>query len=156
MTFTHITAVINKSGYISTFGGIDDRFLIDSEHVAASNASFLISVLSHVGNDLKRKKRLLVSLFLLRRTWQENLCISYLSDDVTHILDHQFFSCYRFHSKQAPLMDATWTETSPFLTELLFGDSRRKKTLAPSLGRLFSHSWTETATKYATLNNKRT
>lgn len=67
LTFTHITAVINESGYISTFGGINDGLLINSEHVTASYASFFITLLSHVSNYLKRKKR---NLFLYLY-WEE-------------------------------------------------------------------------------------
>lgn len=57
---------------------------------------------------------------------KEDLCVSYLSDDFTHILDHHLICCYRLHSEQAPLMNVTWTETSHFLTELLFGNRRKK------------------------------
>lgn len=71
MTFTHITAVVNESGYVSTLGGINDGRLINSEHVTASNAALFITLLSHVGNYLKRKKRDLFALSLLRRIWNE-------------------------------------------------------------------------------------
>lgn len=54
---THITAVVNEPGYVSTFGGINDGLLINSEHVAASNAAVFITLLSQVSNYLKRKKR---------------------------------------------------------------------------------------------------
>lgn len=73
---THITAVVNESGYVSTFGGINDGLLINSEHVAASNAAALITLLSQVSNYLKRKKRdIFIGFFflfsVLRRTWNE-------------------------------------------------------------------------------------
>lgn len=71
MTFTHITAVVNESGYVSTFGGVNDGLLINSEHVTASHAAFFITLLSHVSNDLKRKKRHLFLFSLLRRSWSE-------------------------------------------------------------------------------------
>lgn len=57
MTFTHTTAVVNESGYVSTFGGINDGLPIDSEHVTAPNAAFFVTLLSHVSDYLKRKKR---------------------------------------------------------------------------------------------------
>lgn len=49
--------MVNESGYVPTFGGINDGLLIESEHVAASDASVLIPPLPHVSNYLKRKKR---------------------------------------------------------------------------------------------------
>lgn len=52
---THIAAVINKSSQVSTFGGINDGVLIDSEQVAASDALLLIFLLSQVSDDLRKK-----------------------------------------------------------------------------------------------------
>lgn len=166
MTFTHITAVVNESGYVSTFGGINDGLLINSEHVTASNATFLITLLSHISNYLKRKKkrfflfksplrrtqneqRFLASHCVQcekkerrRRTWEEelekkNLCTSHLSDDFTHILNHHLICCYRLHSEQAPLMNATRTETSHFLAKLLFRERKGFWNLFKTLFSLF-------------------
>lgn len=72
MSSTHITAVVNKSGYVSTFGGINDSFRVNSEHVTASNAAMFISLLSHVSNNLKTKKTVLFLLFPLRRVWNDH------------------------------------------------------------------------------------
>lgn len=51
---THIAAVIDKPGKVPTFGGIDDGVVVDSEHVAAANALILVSLLTHVSNDLQK------------------------------------------------------------------------------------------------------
>lgn len=51
---THIAAVIDKPGEIPTFGGIDDGVVVDSEHVTAANAFILVSLLTHVSNDLQK------------------------------------------------------------------------------------------------------
>lgn len=138
--------MVNKSGHVSTFSGINNSFLINSEHVTASNAAFFISLLSHVSDDLKRKQR---DVFWVHPEREQpgrtkgssgatssygkstnDLCISYLSDDFAHILHHHLFCCYRFHSKQAPLVNVTWTETSHFLTELgVFSVGEKKNRL---------------------------
>lgn len=51
---TYIAAVINKPGEVSAFRGIDDGVMIDSEHVTASNAFILVSLFTHVSNDLRK------------------------------------------------------------------------------------------------------
>lgn len=56
MLFTYIAAVVDKSGQVSTFGGINDGVLINTEHVAAFDALLLVSLFSHVSDDLKRKR----------------------------------------------------------------------------------------------------
>ena len=51
---TYIAAVINKPGEVSAFRGIDDGVMIDSEHVTASDAFILVSLFTHVSNDLQK------------------------------------------------------------------------------------------------------
>ena len=51
---TYIAAMINKSGEVSAFRGIDDGVMIDSEHVTASDAFILVSLFTHVSNDLQK------------------------------------------------------------------------------------------------------
>lgn len=51
---THIAAVIDKPGEVPAFGGIDDGVVVDSEHVTAANALILVSLLTHVSNDLQK------------------------------------------------------------------------------------------------------
>lgn len=155
--------MVDKPGQIPTFGGIDDGVLINPEQIAASNALLLVSLLSHVSDDLKRRKRLTRLLFTTilspgkHLQWAEcpseplgqlrgynhgksgllpfvtndrclmnnfpslavSLCSFYLSDDLTHILNHHLICCYRLHCKQAPLMDVTPTERNPLLSELI-------------------------------------
>lgn len=73
LTLTHITAVVNESGYVSTFGGINDGLLINSEHVAASNAAVLITLLSQVSNYLKTKRREIFIGFFFILCTEKNL-----------------------------------------------------------------------------------
>lgn len=54
---------------------------------------------------------------------------AHLSDDLTHILHHHLVCCYRLHSEQAPLVNATRTETGHFLAKLVFRDSGRSNRL---------------------------
>lgn len=163
---THIAAVVYKSGQVPTFGGINDGVLINPEQIAASNALLLVPLLSHVSNDLRKKKRVPWLLFVTLTApgkhleqaegptepnkWRYSgesswllknhvfvfccffltnevvlwiifpaLCLSYLSYDLTHILDHHLICCYGLHCKQAPIMDVTPTETNPLLAELI-------------------------------------
>lgn len=51
---TYIAAMINKPGEVSAFRGIDDGVMIDSEHVTASDAFILVSLFTHVSNDLQK------------------------------------------------------------------------------------------------------
>lgn len=50
---THIAAVIDKPGEVPAFGGIDDGVVVNSEHVTAADAFILVSLLTHVSNDLQ-------------------------------------------------------------------------------------------------------
>ena len=54
---TYIAAVINKPGKVSAFCGIDDGVVVDSEHVTASDAFILVSLFTHVSNDLQKTPR---------------------------------------------------------------------------------------------------
>ena len=51
-----------------------------------------------------------------------SLCLSYLSDNLAHILNHHLICCYGLHGKQTPLMDVTPAETNPLLSELEYED----------------------------------
>lgn len=58
-TGTYIAAVINKPGEVSTFCGIDDCVVVNSEHVTAPDAFILVSLFTHVSNDLQKTPHLL-------------------------------------------------------------------------------------------------
>lgn len=49
---SYVAAVVNESGQVSTFGGVNDGVLIDPEHVAAADALVLVPLLPHVSGDL--------------------------------------------------------------------------------------------------------
>lgn len=53
-TNTYIAAVINKPGKVSTLCSIDDCVMVNSEHVTAPNAFILVSLFTHVSNDLQK------------------------------------------------------------------------------------------------------
>lgn len=51
---TYIAAVINEPGEVSALRGIDDGVMIHSEHVTAPDAFILVSLFTHVSNDLQK------------------------------------------------------------------------------------------------------
>ena len=54
---THVTAVVDKTGQVATFGGINDGVVVDTEQVAAANALLLlISPLPHICDHLEENR----------------------------------------------------------------------------------------------------
>lgn len=74
------------------------------------------SLLKSLSVTFATKSRCIMNLF---PSLVIHLCLSYLSDDLAHVLNHHLICCYRLHCKQAPLMDVTPAETNPFLSELI-------------------------------------
>lgn len=58
--------MVDKPGEVPTFGGVDDGVVVHSEHVTAANALVLVSLLTHVSNDLQEARQPQAQL-----TWQQ-------------------------------------------------------------------------------------
>lgn len=54
---TYVAAVVNEASEVATLGGVNDGIMVHSEHVAATDALILVSLLPHICDHLATKQR---------------------------------------------------------------------------------------------------
>lgn len=51
----YIAAVVDETGKVAALGGVYDGVVVNTEHVAATDALFFIALLPHVSNHLQKQ-----------------------------------------------------------------------------------------------------
>ena len=89
---TYITAVIDESGEVSTFGRINDVLTVHSEQIRAADSTSFVVFLPYVGHRVPH--------------------------NLTNVLNDHLLGSDRFQGKQSPGMDARLCKLQVLLTEL--------------------------------------